>query len=366
MADQYDYLAPCLRLFVSLDIQGSTSFKYQSASDKVGEWLPIIHWFYIDTQDAVQRSWLKIAERYRHDFPRADAGAEPRFWKAAGDELLFVKEITDPLQCLTAILAFRDIQVQQDAHLQRRSEGRLKLKATAWLAGFPNLNKELPLVGSYAFDAEAPSTDTMLRIARIQQGTLPHQRDFVGPSIDLGFRLTDLATPRRFIVSVELAYMLADMMIEHDLMDRLNIQVEEGRPLRGILGDKDYPLIWIDTLAHRLPRTSFEKLISHGTCSADVLRDVCCQFISENPILVMPYVVAGEGCIYGAVPKAHSDMLATMKMRIAQERGKEEQFVSDQTTKDGSGSLDAKLSQNLERLAAKVRGNAARDDRNEP
>jgi hypothetical protein len=362
MEEPYDFLTPRLRLFFSLDIQGSTSFKYQPASDKIEAWLPIIHWFYIETQASVQRNWLHTSQRYRHDPPHADPGPDPVFWKSAGDELLFVKEITHPLQCLSAMLAFRDVQAQQNEDLRRRSGGRLKLKATAWLAGFPNLNKEIPLVGSLAADGDAHGDDTMLRIAR-EHGVLPHQRDFVGPSIDLGFRLTDLATARRFVVSVELAYLLADMMVRHHLADRLNFQVEEGRVLKGILNDAEYPLIWIDTLSHRSPRTNLEKLMSRTTCSADVLREMCAQFITEAPILVLPYIVLGEHCIYGTVPPAHSEKLATIRRRIAQEIGKEEQFVRDQAGEEGTGSLDIDLSRNLEEQAAKARGHSIRDDR---
>jgi len=363
MHEPYDFLTPRLRLFLSFDIQGSTSFKYQAtASDKIEAWLPIIHWFYIETQAAVERSWLRSSARYRHDFPHAEAGPDPVFWKSAGDELLFVKEITHPLQCLSAVLAFKDVQAEQDENLQRRSGGRLRLKATAWLAGFPNLNKEIPLVGSHAADTGPHDDDTMLRIARSERGTLPHQRDFVGPSIDLGFRLTELATPRRFVVSVELAYVLADMMVQSHLMDRLNLQVEEGRVLKGILNDKEYPLIWIDALSHRPARTNLEKLMSRTTSSADVLRDMCGQFIADEPILVMPYIVAGDGCVYGTVPPEHSEKLATIRRRIGQELGKEEQFVHDQASEEGTGALDIGLSKNLEEQAAKVRGRGVRKD----
>lgn len=363
MGDSHDFLTSRLRLFSSFDIQGSTSFKYQAASDTVEAWLPIIHWFYIETQAAVERSWLRVAERYRHDFPDAAPGVEPVFWKSAGDELLFVKEITHPLQCLSAVLAFRDVQAEQDESLRRRSGGRLRLKATAWLAGFPNLNKEIPLVGAYAADGAGPrDDDTMLQIARLERGTLPHQRDFVGPSIDLGFRLTELATPRRFVISVELAYVLADMMVQSHLMDRLNLQVDEGRVLKGILNDKEYPLIWIDALSHRPARTSFEKLMSRTACSADVLRDMCGQFIADEPILVLPYVLVDDRCVYGTVPPDHSAKLATIRRRIRQEAGKEEQFVHDQASEAGTGSLDISLSKNLEEQAAKVRQRTAQTD----
>ncbi len=368
MADRYDYLAPRLRLFVSLDIQGSTSFKY--ASDNVETWLPIIHWFYIETQSTVERSWLKIAQRLRHDVPAAEPGPEPVFWKSAGDELLFVKEITHPLQCLSAVLAFKDVLVQQNDAIQRRSDGRLKLKATAWLGGFPNLNKEIPLVGSYAdtYGDDATVEDaivqnTMVQIARLDQGTLPHQRDFVGPSIDLGFRLAELATPRRFVVSVELAYVLADMMVRNDLIDRVNLQVDEGQVLKGILNDKEYPVIWVDALSHRSPRSSLERLMSRTSCNAEALRDMCSHFIAEAPILVMPYIVAADRCIYGTVPPEHSEKLATIRRRIGQEMGKEEQFVQDQAAAAGSGSLDLELSKNLEEQAAKVRSRQVGDDR---
>jgi hypothetical protein len=362
MQEPYDFLTPRLRLFLSFDVQGSTSFKYQAAADKIEAWLPIIHWFYIETQAAVERSWLRSSARYRHDFPEAEAGPGPVFWKSAGDELLFVQEITHPLQCLSAVQAFKDVQAQQDEDLQRRSGGRLRLKATAWLAGFPNLNKEIPLIGPHTGEVESHDDDTMLRIARFERGTLPHQRDFVGPSIDLGFRLTELATPRRFVVSVELAYVLADMMVESHLMDRLNLQVEEGRVLRGILNDMEYPLIWIDALSHRPAKTNLERLMSRNACSADVLREMCGQFIAEAPVLVMPYIVVEDRCVYGTVPAAHGEKLTTIRRRISQELAKEEQFVRDQASEEGAGSLDVELSKNLEEQAAKVRGHFVRND----
>lgn len=73
-----------------------------------------------------------------------------------------------------------------------------------------------------------------------QTGTL----DFLGPSIDIGFRLASKATTRRFPVSFELADVLAHIT---DANDRaIHLRHDRDMYLKGVHRDAEYPFFWID------------------------------------------------------------------------------------------------------------------------
>lgn len=147
----------------------------------------------------------------------------------------------------------------------------LGLKATAWLAGFPVINSEVWL-------AQPGEEDDFVR-------------DFLGPSIDLGFRLTRFADGRRIPVSVDLAYLLAKSANHVSEELKPTILFGSSESLKGVMDGKKYPVLWVDRL--------------DGTqTSEDVLRCIerrcdygaICRFADDlferegNPCLERPFI----------------------------------------------------------------------------
>jgi hypothetical protein len=116
-----------------------------------------------------------------------------------GDEIVFTTELKCCRDALTHIWAFR-AAVTKFPQLWLEKGVSLTLKATAWLAGFPVTNAELVI-------ATAEGMESL---------------DFVGPSIDLGFRIARFADPHKFVLSADLALMMLDMF------DELQINPEDG------------------------------------------------------------------------------------------------------------------------------------------
>jgi hypothetical protein len=141
---------------------------------------------------------------------------EPVLWKALGDELVFYAEVTKTEEIRAYLLAFKDTVHRNNTDQKPYTP---KLKSSAWLAEFPYRNMMMPLA---------------------REDSVPVDFDFVGPQMDIGFRLARFATSRRFAVSLELAWVAlnADM--------GLNFFWDGLHPVKGLVERPGYPVLWID------------------------------------------------------------------------------------------------------------------------
>jgi hypothetical protein len=116
-ADSSDPFASKLRLFLSVDIVGSTAFKQAgSRRSKPKEkpedvqippaepWFSPIAQFYKGMEQALAREWL-IAEA-RSLAINWPPGSPPELWKSVGDEVIYTKLLTDHRQALTTLNAW--------------------------------------------------------------------------------------------------------------------------------------------------------------------------------------------------------------------------------------------------------------------
>ncbi len=175
---------------------------------------------------------------------QAPIRAKPHHWKAIGDESVFILKLENPIQALVAVKVFSEAVKKIRAHMRDKKWNPLNVKASAWLAGFPVNNSEIvlgprnielpapkdaqamkyvaPLAYRYGREhlKERAGIDTKAadlpfpsgKIGTIEdcaQDALHQYLDYVGPQVDVGFRLADLATPEKMTVSADLAYLLA-------------------------------------------------------------------------------------------------------------------------------------------------------------
>jgi hypothetical protein len=103
------------------------------------------------------------------------------------------------------------------------------LKGSAWLAGFPVCNAEIPMVSDLPSGPDAGAVTGF---------------DYAGPAIDIGFRISKLASPHRLIVSAEVAYLLTIAGRGGEIVHHLH--PDRPAELKGILGGEEYPVFWID------------------------------------------------------------------------------------------------------------------------
>jgi hypothetical protein len=201
--------APTVRLFLSVDLENSTKLKHATP---------------VGSED-----WLRTVLQFVRDFPQlfesqlvegATAAGHsplpvPPVWKMLGDELIFVTSIHTRYEAQGYVEAFRHTLDSWNRGVRLNGDrGSLRVKGAAWIAGFPIVNAMFNPGGG--------------------------REDFAGPSIDAGFRVTKLATPRRLAISVELAWILLKAKFAE------TIHFDGPAMLKGIAEESGYPSLWIE------------------------------------------------------------------------------------------------------------------------
>ncbi|MDB6133874.1 MAG: hypothetical protein JWM59_2117 [Verrucomicrobiales bacterium] len=189
-----------LRLFLSADLAGSTAFKQNCSAN---EWQNFFGEFYrqlpayVDPKFGPNESRLSL-------------------WKTIGDEIVFSAGLATSGDAPRMVDAFRKGVAAYRRDIITPTRG-LDLKCAGWTAGFPvgNLEVELPGLGG--------------------------QFDYIGPGMDIGFRLVKEATPRRMLLCVELAYILSLPAFPDP-----GIMVGTHLQLKGVAKGRQYPCLWLD------------------------------------------------------------------------------------------------------------------------
>lgn len=271
----------CVRLFVSVDLAGSTAFKTHGRKDGQGErvgpaWVETFTSFYV--------GFPKLFERELDDV-KLEKRLRPRLVKIIGDELLLQTEINSSADARKLVRSLaRAISDYKKAQL---ADLPLRLKATAWIAGFPINNHRVPFDGKGMVE------------------------DFIGPSIDAGFRIANAATPSKLVVSVDLALLLLAGT------DPLELYFEGTESLHGVLDGRPYPIIW-----HRVATDDGElqdaelKLRGHGA-DREKLSKYCeayvasCTATAKDTWLIRPYFASDP--VFNVIPPWHLAVMENWK-----------------------------------------------------
>jgi hypothetical protein len=357
------YLQSQLRLFFTLDIVGSTAYKQKNMSiDGVSAplpfdaesrknsfhsaWFKAIGDFYEMTPTLVSRYWGELKASHMEQ-EGIDLDLAPAFWKAIGDEVGFTKRIEN-LQQITACLKVL-LKVLDESRRRLQTESpELDIKACAWVAGFPVTNTEVvfPIVHKqtkeiYANNDDAYVFQTLEKLrdyyeakdnpsSEMEKSRIQWVRDFTGPSIDTGFRIASHATPRKLIISLELAYLLShdDEKINNDKSKNFSRKlaqpiIYQGRQsLKGVMGGIPYPIFWIDTESmgeYRALHEAEARLIE--ATSDDGKRadkrsviDFCEAFFAQNKrYITKPYIPTNKLGGFGELPEEHKNRFKQLK-----------------------------------------------------
>lgn len=268
--------APCMRLFLSVDLFGSTRLKnvlnqqqlwsrYRAATgvllalrrknvvhgaaeivdeailtslevDTVDfDWAAVIESFYKDFHQEFVTQVDKVRGEMQLATGPSNFEVEP--WKAVGDELIYVFEVQSRRQLHWLVIAFLAALRTNDGSLLEH-DGKperhgLRLKGSAWVAGFPVRNRLVTLPG---------------------KGGANH--DFLGPEVDAGFRIGKCTRPGMLVVSMEVAEFLAEIPTTMRPMTGMIVGWEK---LKGVWEDRHYPVIWVDFPVGHLPELESEE-----------------------------------------------------------------------------------------------------------
>ncbi|MGK9338738.1 hypothetical protein [Sinorhizobium meliloti] len=325
-------LVPTLRLFLSVDLVGSTAFKQtnqnafkveeKSSPENIGEpWFSPIAQFYKEVERLFAREW----QAYVDDFSANNgwpAGEAPQLWKSAGDELLYIKVLKDHREALATIICWKKA-IDEYRHILHAQYPSLDLKCTAWLAGFPVTNTEVVFrrsveTGSIIDDDDPIYVNmSLLHEHHLNPNDPNLTKDFIGPSIDTGFRLCSLSSARKFIISVDLALMLVHALRAKPVgSDSFNLKIHyDGRaPLKGVLRGKEYPVFWIDMASESSLEKLEDRLLSVSHKNTDDIKDFCEEFFqTHSNSIIIPYIVGNQDPYFANVPTHHDAKLNRLR-----------------------------------------------------
>lgn len=208
--NEADFIKPRLRIFLSVDLIGSTEYKIAHMRDPATEpsWWPIVSMlFYTDFQRKFFENWENYATLAKPD----DVGAGPKFWKAMGDELIFSKICTSQDQVVAAVQVWRRTVLDFKINW---THPELRFKTGGWLVGTPCRNWEIAFLRAdqEELDETLSGNSVAYNFNLLKQYYDPSclrkiDIDFIGPSMDCGFRILGFADERKFVMSADLAYL---------------------------------------------------------------------------------------------------------------------------------------------------------------
>jgi hypothetical protein len=201
-----------IRLFLSTDVAGSTLYKATRAHQADGGWIGIFRHFF-STFPFVMVGQVGLAFMDEEDLPKVSV------WKVMGDEIILTAE---PRTAEQAVLLVAALGRAMAAYEEEYFAGLpMRLKGTAWLARFPEPNIEI----------EIPELSDERRGGYV---------DFIGPDIDLGFRVSKFTRPSAVALSLD----LAEVALNAANADALDLYLVGREELKGVLFGRPYPVIW--------------------------------------------------------------------------------------------------------------------------
>lgn len=272
----------CYRIFASVDVVGSTEFKTRMSSTsgdgiRSNPWVRIYEAFFEDFPSLVES---QCAE-FKGKIAEVCKGTSPlRVWKFVGDEILFVAELSKHQDAVGHVLSVkRAIEKYQD----ELDKPGLSLKATFWGAGFPVYNKRVRTkAGKHKFE------------------------DFLGPHVDLGFRLAQHATPRFSPVSTDIAMFLLAAKGQHADIKDPDLRLRYSGPvyLKGINAGKPCPLMLVP--ARDGEPTREDKLLGANVIQDQgEVRQFLEEFYKENErtFFCRPFIKTDPSAEFNKIPQ---------------------------------------------------------------
>jgi hypothetical protein len=203
-----------LRIFFSIDICDSTIIK-----SKFEEWTELYLTFFNDFPILFFSEVLKESKICKSK--KKPINNEVRFWKFLGDELIFTAKIQNKWEAFAFTKAFYHTLVSYNESMYDK-KSPLQFKGSAWTAGFPIRNR-----------AYIPEI--------ISNSNKANYEDYIGPDMDIGFRIGKLSRQGRVVVSMD----LADILAQVSSKENFNFYHVGWEILKGVFSDKPYPVFWI-------------------------------------------------------------------------------------------------------------------------
>jgi hypothetical protein len=204
-------------MLLSFDLVNSTAFKTARPKD----WPAVTKKFYEFVEDQL----IKRFDGFR-------------VWKYVGDEVLLYKRVYSKHQITGAVPRVYEALQRTISRLHSTypdTKEFLSVKGTMWFAEVhdvpPGDLEKLDFKYRNLVVAN-PTSETGLA-------------DFLGPDIDIGFRIARFSSARRLVLSADLAYLLwKDRTAAPDVEEKVKITSFEQ--LKGVWANRHYPIVWYE------------------------------------------------------------------------------------------------------------------------
>lgn len=245
----YEVPAYRVRLFLSVDLTGSTAFKHSKSSPL--EWLKAFQQFYGTFPRKLSEFYQQIGQSAGLSNEELESGS-PKLWKTVGDEILFCCKIESVHHVSVCIEAF--IQT-----LQQFGEGiqqfNLNTKGNAWVASFPTPNSSIMPISAEdsATDSLRSGNNDLVSEEMEKQADLhPNKFDFLGKGIDSGFRISKNSSIDTLTISPGLGILLLDACQNKKLTKfERKIRLAEMQCFKGVADGNLYPVLVIDVFRNK-------------------------------------------------------------------------------------------------------------------
>jgi hypothetical protein len=231
-----------LRLFLSVDLVGSTAYKADQASQAFAKvkpkWVALFTDFYREFPERLASNFLSSG---RFGEATVEEKHPPKIWKTIGDEIVLCSRVLSIEHLVHTVSCFVETMAEYSKVIQKTSD-KLDLKGNAWVAACPAPNIAFPLVQSEFPEFQDLDTSEEIEL-RIDE--MPSRFDFLGKAIDTGFRISKNSKSEQMTVSVQLAYLLCRAEIEGK--PTLSLEYGGRFELKGVNGGIPYPVIYINT-----------------------------------------------------------------------------------------------------------------------
>jgi len=199
-------------LFMSADVVGSTAFKGRHSAD-AGTWLEAFSTLFKELP-LVFIGELGMAFLDEEDMPEAGV------WKVMGDEVIFVTLPRSAREVMLATSAF--VRTVRDYDQRLAARWPLHIRGTCWAAELGQRNRQIDIPEMFGGRDGEP------------------YRDFLGPDVDTGFRLSAHSGHGEVIVSPNLVEAIVSAQAG---APRLLFQHIGDQALKGVIAGQPFPLI---------------------------------------------------------------------------------------------------------------------------
>jgi hypothetical protein len=287
------------RLFLSADIAGSTAYKQKKQLEgELATWPAVFVKFFLGLPGHFRAELDAVRQEVEEKYTAYAPAAEPVMWKAIGDELVFWQEVESELQVGVSVLASKRALIRYREGLKGEA---LDVKGAAWTASFPYPNRELavPRHLGAATDPGEPITTNENNLSRPNDFIL----DFIGPNIDVGFRIASRSTPRKMQVSLEVADVLASV---EQYLPEYRLFYGGTEELKGVHRGRPYPTFWLDTAGADRFAIAEDELLNRRSAGAKQVWEAAAAAL-EAALLPTCWLANADNQRFKSGPKSEID-----------------------------------------------------------